>query len=57
MSSEGVDLERLIRLEHENESLRAQVGGTADQKSEKLQTLLEAAQKSKQELQLKNRFQ
>eukprot|EP01147_Barroeca_monosierra_P006963 gene6963-7614_t len=53
--SEGVDLERLIRLEHENESLRAQVGGTADQKSEKLQTLLEAAQKSKQELQLKNR--
>ncbi|EGD80369.1 hypothetical protein PTSG_10624 [Salpingoeca rosetta] len=52
----GVDLERLIRLEHENATLKAQVeGGDVDQKVAKIKAMADAAQKGKQELQKQNR--
>ncbi len=50
-------MERLIRLQHENESLKAQLTGTKDEQVEHFKSLLEEAQKRKEKLELENRQQ
>lgn len=51
------DMERLIRLQHENETLKAQLSGNSDEQVQHFKELLEEAQKRKEKLELENRQQ
>jgi len=51
------DMERLIRLQHENEALKAQLTGTSDEQVTHFKSLLEEAQKRKEKLEVENRQQ
>lgn len=50
-------MENLIRLQHENESLKAQLSGTSDDQVLHFKSLLEDAQKRKEKLEIENRQQ
>lgn len=50
-------MEQLIRLQHENERLRAQVSGSSDEQVAQMKSLLEDAQGRKEKLEVENRQQ